>query len=155
MKRIFALVSAVVLSGFLPGALAQSDPFVGKWKINAVASKTPGEDLTLTFEAQGNGVKFSSKGRAQEGNNVAYGYTATYDGKDSPISGTGVPSGADTIALTRINPNTVESIWKKAGKVVRRSQSAISNDGKILTITVKRTNAKGEPADLVLIWDKQ
>lgn len=49
-------------------------------------------------------------------------YTANYDGKDNPVSGTGAPGGADTIALKRIDSNTVEATWKKVGKIVMTSR---------------------------------
>src|ERR1700694_1594634 len=121
MKRVFVFVSVVALSLVASGLLlAQSNPSIGTWKLNTAKSKfSPGsapQSLTLTLEAQGNGVKASAEGTAAEGSRTAWSYTANYDGKDNPISGTG-PSGADTIALKRINPNPTALTFKKAGKV--------------------------------------
>jgi len=86
---------------------------------------------------------------------TAWSYTADYDGKHDSVSGTGVPSAADTVALKRINPRTSESTWKKAGEVVRTARSVVSKDGKVMTLTAKATNANGQPASNVLVFDKQ
>ena len=159
MKQILVFVTVVVLGVLVSGVLlAQSNPSVGTWKLNTAKTKfSPGpalQSLTLTLEAQGNGVKASSEGTAADGSRTAWSYAANYDGKDNPISGTG-PSGADTIALKRINPNRTESTFKKAGKVVRTSRLVVSKDGKAMTITAKGTNADGQPVSDVLVFDKQ
>jgi hypothetical protein len=111
----------------------------------------------MTIDAQGDSLKYSSEGTSAAGTHFAWSFTANYppDGKDNPISGTGVPNGADTIALKRINTNTTESTFKKAGKVVLSVRSVVSKDGKIMTNTGKETNANGEPAKSVIVWDKQ
>ncbi|MGO9452745.1 MAG: hypothetical protein ACLQDV_17135 [Candidatus Binataceae bacterium] len=160
MKRLLVFVPVVVLAVLASGVLlAQSNPFIGAWKLNTAKSKyglAPGpQNLTLTYEAQGNGVKVSSEGTAADGSSTAWSYTADYDGKDNPVSGTGVPNGADTIALKRINPNTTRSIWKKAGAVVRTARSVVSKDGKVMTIFARATNASGQPGSNVLVFDKQ
>ena len=159
MKRILVFFAAVVLAALVTGVLlAQSDPFVGTWKLNTAKSKyslSPApQNMTQTVEAQGNGVKVSSEGTAADGSHTAYSYTANYDGKDSPISGTG-PAGADAIALKSINPNTTTLTLKKAGKVIRTGRSVISKDGKVRTITAKGTNANGQPGSDVIVYDKQ
>jgi alpha-L-fucosidase len=110
--------------------------------------------LTLTLEAQGNGVKASAEGTAADGSRTAWSYTANYDGKDNPITGVGT-NGADTAARKRINANTTEGTYKKAGKVVSTLRGVVSKDGKVLTITGKGTNAQGQPVSTVTVWDKQ
>jgi hypothetical protein len=95
------------------------------------------------------------EGILADGSHVAYSYTESFDGKDNPISGTGVPSDADTIAVRRINANTTEAILKKAGKVVGINRSVVSKDGKVMTWTSKGTDANGQPTTRVTVWDKQ
>jgi len=109
----------------------------------------------VTYEAQGNGVKVCSEGTAADGSSTAWSYTADYDGKDNSVSGTGVPSAADTIALRCIDPRTTESTWKKAGEVVPTARSVVSKDGKVMTVTAKAMNANGQPGSNVLVFDKQ
>ena len=160
MKNISIFVTAVVLAVLVSGILlAQSNPFVGTWKLNVAKSKySPGpapQSQTRTTEAQGDGVKVSTEGTSADGSRVAFGYTANYDGKDNPISGMGAPSGADSIAFKRTNPNTVEYTLKKAGRVVLTGRSVISHDGKVATLTTKGTNATGQPTSNVTVYDKQ
>jgi len=159
MKRIFAVVTVVVLAVLVSGiVLAQSNSALGTWKLNTAKSKfSPGpalQSLTITSEAQGDGVKGSSEATAADGSKTAWSYTANYDGKDNPISGAG-PAGADTIALKRINANTTRSTFKKAGKVVRTSRRVVSKDGQVMSITAKGTNPDGQKVSDVLVLDKQ
>jgi hypothetical protein len=159
MKRILVIVIVVALAVVVAGVLlAQSNSAIGTWKLNTAKSKySPGpaqQSQTRTYEAQGNGVKVSTEGTAADGSRTAFSYTANYDGKDNPISGTG-PNGADTIALARINSNTVEATLKRAGKVLLTSRSVVSKDGKVMTITGKGTNANGQPVSNVTVYDKQ
>jgi hypothetical protein len=160
LKQILGFVTVVVL-GVLVSAvvLAQSNPAIGTWKLNISKSKlSPGpvpQSLTVTFEAQGDGVKSSSEETAADGSHTAWSYTANYDGKENPLSGTGVPAGADTIALKRINPNTTKATFKKAGKVVRTGRLVVSEDGKVMTIAGKGTDENGQPLSYALVFDKQ
>jgi hypothetical protein len=158
MKRI--LTVATIMAALVPGILpAESNPFIGTWKENTAKSQDNSGPIpksrTLTFEAQGNGVKGSSDGEAADGSRFAYSYTANYDGKDNPISGTGVPNGADTLSMKRIHPNTIEMTWKRTGKVVLTSRLVVSKDGKGLTITSKGTDPSGLPTSRTLVFEKQ
>jgi hypothetical protein len=160
MKRILVVVTVVALTLLVSDVLlAQNNPFIGTWKQNIAKSKySPGpapQSQTQTYEAQSNGVKFSSEGTAADGSRMAWSYTANYDGKDNPISGTGAPNGADTIALKRINPNATDATFKKAGKVVGTGRDVVSKDGKVRTITAKGTDANGKAASRVIVLDKQ
>ena len=160
MKRILVVVPIGVLAVFVSGVLlAQSDSSVGTWKLNAAKSKSSPvpvpQSRTVTIEAQGKGVKISTDQTAADGTHSAWSVTANYDGKDNPISGTGAPSGADTVALKRIDANTSETTWKKAGKVVSTGRSVVSKDGKVRTTTTKGTTADGKPVSAVSVYDKQ
>jgi hypothetical protein len=160
MKRILVVVTIVVLAVFMSGVLlAQTDSSVGTWKLNAAKSKSSPvpvpQSRTVTIEAQGKGVKASSEQTAADGTHTTWSYTANYDGKDNPISGTGAPGGADTVALKRINANTTETTWKKGGKVVNTGRSVVSKDGKVRTTTGKGTDANGQPTSAVSVYDKQ
>ena len=81
-----------------------ADPFVGTWKLNLAKSKyspgPPPKNLTVTYEATENGIKATTEGVNAEGKPVATTYTGTYDGKDTPVTGTGAPY--DTIALNEL-----------------------------------------------------
>jgi hypothetical protein len=160
MKRLLMLATifclTVVPSGLL---LAQSNPFVGTWKLNVAKSKYVNAQApkseTRTVEAQGNGAKFSFEGVAGDGSRIAWSYTTNYDGKDSAISGVGVVMGADTIASKRTGANSMSSTFKKAGKAVRTTTTMVSNDGKATTVASKWTNEQGQSASQTAIFEKQ
>jgi hypothetical protein len=124
MERVFLIIAVVVLA--LAGSalmLAQGpDPFVGTWKLNLAKSKYTGaaapKSDTLTFEAQGNGLRLTRDGIAADGSRIAYSFATSLDGKPVPVSGSGTPAGADMEAVKRINSNTTTATYTKAGTVV-------------------------------------
>src|SRR5262245_2326913 len=69
-------------------SFAQTDHIIGTWKLNLVKSKfspgPPSKSLTVTYEAGGQGIKVTVKGRDAEGKPIDYQFTANYDGKDYP-----------------------------------------------------------------------
>ena len=54
-----------------------------------------------------------------------------------------------------INDNTREITWVKGGKEMVHLHAAVSKDGKTTRITVKGTNAQGNPVSGVEIFEKQ
>ena len=129
---------------------------LGTWKLNVEKSKySPGpapKSLTARFEAAGKGVKLTTEGVGADGKPTATEYTANYDGKDYPLKGSPV---ADTMTLRRINNRTTLRTDKKDGKVVGTQRREIAKDGKTATVTIKGTNAKGEPVNNLLVFEKQ
>ena len=114
------------------------------------APKTP---ATIKVEPAGaNGIKVTNDGVNPQGQPTHTEYTAQYDGKDVPM--TGNPN-ADTVAVTRIDANTIETVTKKAGKVVVRSRTVVAADGKSRTTTQDGTNAQGQKIHNVIVSDKQ
>ena len=61
----------------------------------------------------------------------------------------------DALSLKRIDASTVEFTQKKAGKVVATGTRVISKDGKVMTITTKGTNAKGQAVNDVQVFEKR
>ncbi len=82
-----------------------------------------------------------------------WGFTGDYDGKDSPMTGNNPD--ADMVARTRVNPDTIQTISKKDGKVTTTQTSEVSKDGKTRTVTTKGMNAAGKKVDNVAVYDKQ
>src|ERR1700722_11462931 len=135
--------------------LAQrTDPFVGTWKLNLAKSKftntTAPKSETRTIEAQGRGLKIST-----EGSPISYSYTSNFDGKPVPETGAHVPNGTDMNAGKRVNSNTYTMTGTKAGKVTVTARAVISQDGKLMTVLAKGTNANGQPDTVLNVWDKQ
>jgi hypothetical protein len=144
---IIALAAASVL-------LAQSNPFVGTWKLNVASSKyDPGpapQSQTRTWDAAGmvmvNGINAAGK-------SMSYGYPIKGDGKEYPTMGA-VPNTADMLTTKKIDANTFEANFTKAGKHVETATFVVSNEGKTLTIHAKGATDAGA-FNNVLVWDKQ
>jgi hypothetical protein len=138
-------------------AFAQGDPQVGVWKLNVAKSKyTPGpvpKAGTTKIEAAGRGVKVVVDQTLPDGTERHFEFTANYDGKDSPVTGN-YPD-ADTVARTKINANTVQTINKKGGKVTTTQTSEVSADGKTRTVTTRGITANGQKVNNVAVYDKQ
>jgi hypothetical protein len=147
----------VVLGAGLVRVSAQaSNPRIGTWKLNVEKSKySPGpapQSNTMKIEASGDGEKASTEGVNAAGTATMTQYTAQYDGKDYPMTGS---QNADAVALKRIDARTMERTDKKGEKVVATSTRVVSEDGKTMTVTTKGTNAQGQAVDNVTVWEKQ
>ena len=159
MKRAlrFAVITLLAVAGS-SAVRAQSNPLVGTWKLNLTKSKySPGpmpKSLTRTVEANGDGVKYTFAGVAADGTPISYGFSATFDGKDNPVSGS-MPSGADTISAKRIDANHYVATLKKGGKDVGTSKVTVSKDGKVTTVDAAASTAGGAKEHDVQVFDKQ
>ena len=155
MKRSISVLAILFLTLTAAGMVAaQSDPFVGTWKLDVAKSKyDPGpapKSQTRTWDASG---KVTVEGINAAGKPVTYGYPIMKDGKDYPTMGS-VPNGADMISSKKIDANTVEANFKRAGKHAETTQFAVSEGGKMLTISAKGTNPDGSPFNNVTVWEK-
>jgi hypothetical protein len=136
---LLALISAALLCGNAVAAGNQAkDPFLGTWMMDSDKSTfVPGpvpEDRTMTFELKDGALHHITRTRNLFlGGTDDIDYTAKFDGKDYPITGTGL----DTISLKRIDPNTIERTGKVRGNVTETGTMKVSPDGKVLTITIK------------------
>lgn len=156
LTRAFLLLIAVTAA-----LLAADDKFNGTWKLNPAKSKGAqgsgaAQAVTLKYDATADGVSSTAEVTDAAGKTTTTRYTAKYDGKDvSYEGGPGGPLQADTVALKRVNPATVEATLKRGGKVVGTSKRVVSSDGKTMTITTTGTNAKGENVKSVNVFEKQ
>jgi hypothetical protein len=147
----FAILGALTTS-----VMAQTtDPAMGTWKVNLAKSKyTPGpppKSLTVKFEPADKGVKTTAELVNADGTASKSVYTANYDGKDYPITGSAL---ADTVSI-KWDDKHLKRVDKKAGKVVQTFDRVVSADGKTLTIKHKGKNAKGEDVNNLIVLDKQ
>jgi hypothetical protein len=132
-----------------------ADRVIGTWELNLAKSTfttAPPRSSTRTYEAVPNGLTFVGREVDAAGQTVRGQWTAYYDGRDYPT--TGSPH-SDTISITRIDSFTGESIQKKAGKVVTRNRRVISSNGKVMTLTAAGTDAQGQPFTNVLVFDRR
>ena len=158
IRRVVPSVACLGVLALLTGAgFAQSDPQVGVWKLNIAKSKySPGpapKSGSTRIEAAGAGAKVTVDQEIADGTKRHWTFTANYDGKDSPVTGNNPD--ADTVARTRIDASTVQTVSKKAGKVTTTQTSAVSSDGKTRTVTTKGVNASGQQVNNVAVYERQ
>jgi hypothetical protein len=160
MKRSSWIILVVVLlvAGFVGlEVLAQAgDPVNGTWVLNLAKSKyasgPPPKSETRTIEVVGDRITYTARRVDASGKSLLVEYTANYDGKGYPLKGS--PT-SDSISLKRIDRFTTESLNLKAGKVTSRNRRLVSPDGKVMTMTVQTTNAKGESVTDTMVYDKK
>jgi hypothetical protein len=131
------------------------DPRIGTWKLNVAKSKISGpppQSNTLKIEAAGKGENITTEGVNAQGGRTATEYTANFDGKDYPLTGSQI---ANTVSLRRINSRITIRTDKKDGKVIQTLTRIVSEDGKTLIVWATGTNAQGDPIDNVAVWEKQ
>ena len=133
------------------------DPRIGTWKLNVAKSTydpgPPPQSQTLKVEPAGKGEKVTSESVTADGKKLTVTYTANFDGKDYPLTGSAL--GADKVSLKRIDARTTERVDKKDGKAVVTIKRVVSADGKTMTATAKGTNAEGKPMNNVAVFEKQ
>ena len=149
-------ISAAVLWLAAASFLHAADPALGTWKLNVAKSKySPGpapKSGNLTFESSGDAVKRTGEQVAADGKKSSLSYTAKMDGKFYPVTGTDL---YDEISIKKIDDHNTEASMKRAGKVAVSAKRNISKDGKVMTITITGTNAKGEKINNISVYDKQ
>ena len=149
---VFMVIAVMLAAGSL--LQAQGDPFVGTWKLNVAKSKynpgPPPQTQTRTWDASG---MVMVKGVNAAGKAMSYGYTIKDDGKDYPTMGA-IPNTADKIMSKKVDANTYQATFTKAGSQVETTTFKISDGGKTLTIHAKGKTAAGE-FDNLQVWEKQ
>jgi len=153
--RSIAIVS-VLAAALGSVVVAQTpDPRLGSWTLNVAKSKySPGpapKSGSVTFSAAGKGVKAVVDFVAPDGAKTHWEYTANFDGKPYPLTGT--PDG-DMVVAKLVDPNTVETSYTLKGKPTNIHTGVVSADRKTLTVTTKGTNAQGQEVDNVQVFEK-
>ena len=136
--------------------LAQSqEAFYGLWKVDMSKSKySPGpapKSNLKKYEPWKDGFKATQDMVTAKGEKVHVEVIAKVDGKDYP--GKGSPD-ADTYAFKRIDARSYEVTQKKDGKVTIVAKMVVAPDGKSRSIVQTGKNAKGEPVNNTVYWDK-
>src|ERR1051325_10481406 len=95
-----------------------ADNTLGTWKLNPAKSKPPAgqsriTSLTVVREASGDSVKVPVTGEREDKTKIDVSYTVKYDGKEVPVSGSGLPY--DTLAIKQLDANTFDRREDKEG----------------------------------------
>ena len=150
------LCLVVVFATALPQAgLAQSNPWLGMWKLNLSKSTyPPGQaprSSTYNFQAIGANLTNTVETVDAAGNSTKTVNPHIYDGQPHPLTGPNV----DTRSYTRVDANTVISASMKAAKLVQVTTIVLSQDGRTITTTGRGLDAKGQQVNSVAVYDKQ
>src|SRR4051812_377565 len=120
LRLALAAVTAISLSAF-------AETGMGTWKLNPEKSTfSPGpapQGLVTYFEPAGNGVKWRSDRVGPAGKMMTSAYTANFDGKDYPLTGS---STTDAVVLERIAEHTTVRVNKKDGKILTTERRVIA-----------------------------
>lgn len=133
------------------------DPLVGTWSLNIARSKfrpgLPPSSMTMTYEQLDSGQLHAvSTVVLRDGTTSTNEYTASYDGKDYPISGV---AQVETVSMRQIDTLTSERIDKRAGHRVQSYMRQVYADGHTMIVTQKGADAAGSLVDHVMIFEKK
>ena len=162
MKRHLCslLFAALIISPILPIIAAtpacDHDPFAGVWQLNPQKSKYPGatcpKRMVIVMACAGNGVRYRSETTYADGHASRSEYTASYDGKEAIVMGSGgllLP-----VSLKRLDTGTVVASYMRGMQVVATSHRVVSRDGRLMTITTISPDRSGKKITTIGVYEK-
>jgi hypothetical protein len=160
---VFVGILVFAASQQISAAAQATQPLTGTWKLNPAKSTFDPPDLStanlrVTYEVKGDTVTASLDGVDSSRRAVHSEYTATFDGKEHPITGTidGKPApNQGAISWKRIDDRTYEAVIRTSGQVIATRRIVVAADGKSRMTTVTGRDAKGRPVHHVMFFDRQ
>jgi hypothetical protein len=171
MRQTFG--TTLLLLAVAIGVSSGADNSLGTWRINVEKSRAATKALTeteraaaralsgtsatlkngtVTREAADGGVKLTNHAEMSDGTTRHSTFVAKYDGKEVAITGN---NQFDRIAVKQVDANTFTDERRKSnGSATAIGQTAISDGGKTMTVTLKIT-AQGTAYTVVYVFDKQ
>jgi len=153
-KLGFALAGTLVATS--PALAGSPDPLLGTWVLNVAKSTYTGttapKSSTVVYSAAGEGIHVVAHTVTADGRKLTIEYTAKFDGKDVPVSGS---PDYDTQALTWVSDHQITFIRKKVGKEVQTGSITVAADGKSRTAVTDGVNAAGTKIHTVAVYDKK
>jgi hypothetical protein len=154
--QVAAAVLAASFFGALSPASAQTDPWLGTWRLNAAKSTfNPGpapRSLTVTYEAAPGGYRVVVDAIDAQGRQQHSEWPIGFDGQRHRV--TGAPA-TDEVASRRIDPYTNQDEYFKDGQPDGSATFVLSRDGRIITNTSHRLLGNGRASDVVSVLEKQ
>ena len=129
-----------------------TDRLAGTWLLNVAQSKfaaAPPKSQTTTLHALDGGIHEVVERVNADGTTTRWDVAVKYDGRDVPVKG---DSSRDTVAMTKVDQNTVDVVNKKAGAVVSRMRIVVAPDNRSRTNTVM--NPSGTTT-AVMVFDRR
>jgi hypothetical protein len=156
MRRLSVFATVVVLAVVASGVLlAQSNSFVGTWKLSPaksmVTSGASPKEETLTVQMVDDQRQVTVNGTAADGSSISIKYETPAKGGAGKILG----GPLDAVSGKRIDDNTYDTILMKGGKEMLHHRLVVSKDGKTMRVTGEGTDAQGKPVSGVEVFEKQ
>jgi hypothetical protein len=152
-----ALYSFLIVTLLCASAIASTDPFVGKWKLNVQQSKYPAgtcpKRMEIEISAAGQGIRYHSDATYASGRTTQALYTADYNGKQAVVMG--VRGLMLPVTQKRIDSHTVVASYVRGMQVVATSRRVVSADGRLMTITTRSTDSSGKKVTSVGVYEKE
>lgn len=118
-------------------AEAPASPLTGTWKIDLSKSTIPPamkpKEMTITLTVEGNSVRVREESVEANGRPLTVTAEGYFDGKDYPVSGH--PT-VDSASFTLLDSRSMETLAKKAGRLIFKETIIVAEDGKSLTDTL-------------------
>lgn len=126
-------------------ALADGDPFAGRWLLDAAQSHYAGvtlpQRMEILIEPAEGGIHYRSTTLADDGRTASAEYTADFDG--SPVIVTGNVGLRAPVALRRIDALTIDAEYVRGLQTIASSRWVLSPDARRLTMTTSSKAADG------------
>ena len=154
MRRLTSSIALLLLVGHQLSAQSQASSklWTGTRHLSLTKSTFRGgpapKERTFVIEMVDGGIKGTVTGTEADGAPMILSYTAKFDGKFYPTSGS---AGGDSVSFRRISARKLESARKAGGKVESGATFALSEDGRVVTLTFTLPN--GRPGN-VLVFEK-
>ncbi len=136
--------------------LAQTNPFAGTWKLNVAKSEdTSGvfpKEERLTVQIVGDERQVTVEGAASNGSLIAFQYEVPDKGGIGKVLAGGPYDG---VSGKWIDDHTREVSYVRGGKEMLRFRTAVSEDGRIMRLTVGGADEKGKTVSGVAVFEKQ
>ncbi len=141
---------SALIGCFVACAAPAADLFTGTWVLNAAASSYATGDMpqsmTIRLDATEQGEHYISQALRKNRQQSTVEYSADYDGTLAMVVGdSGLLS---PVSVRRIDPNTVEAVYKRAFQTIAHTVRVVSPDARTMTIT---TTINGNPQSPVNI----
>ncbi len=143
----------------LVGSLWAADPTAGTWKLNIAKSKfppteqAPKEQTLVKRELGADEFEVIITGVNADGTDLSVKYTHPQQG--GVIKSESAAPEGPMIVTTVVGPGNVYTTFLQNGKQVRVHHNLVSKDGKTMTQTARYMDDKGQPVDVLMVWDKQ
>ena len=144
--RLFTGGGVIMLTLAAPTLVAagqtENDPVLGHW--NLVVERSiydpgpPPRSQRRSYELHPDGVRTTIVTYDPAGQRSQVIYIAAYDAMEYPLVGT---TNADALALVRLDPLLAEGTVSHAGSPVAYARRVISDDGQLMTITVRQVTS--------------